>query len=699
MAINKKLLDKFNIWLFVLLVAGNLFAINYMISDWHKARIDLTQYKEHSLSAYSKKVLHTLPDRVEIVALFSTDTHKLLKPLIPKIRDILEDYVSESDGRVVVQFSSPSSDKAVEHIFEEYGIKPMPVPLKTKYKEEVKSIYFNMIIKYGDQHIKYALQEMVNISEEGNQLHIALKDMESLLTRGIKKAIHSFATIDSALANISGEVEVIYHKLPKALLKNIPPEKIKDLETAEKKLRSKVKKFTTKFKNKVKFQEKEATDENHYFLITVGYGKKIVAFRLFTNLQEVSKANVADNLEASMKRILPGFAKSIGVVFPPPLAQPPRMGQRQRPMPSEFAHLQGLLSEESDVKRVNLKSGVPPVDVEALLVFRPENLGSKELYAIDQYIMLGGRVAFFLDSSKLNLQSVQMGKFMLDSVKSGLEEMMAKWGVVIEDSVLQDQKHIPYPMPRELQPGLVVMEDIPYHYFVKIESPTGHPIVDNIPELGFLWPGALTTRTPAKGLKIKTLISSSSKSWLTKLNSTSGLDVTPKKDPSKAASPVATSSNIIAVAITGKFESFFKAKQPPGVDSSSEKPAKDDKKDKKGKEDKTKSKKDKVRTSKVNISPDTKVIIVSDSDFISEIGAKILEQRFSFSFKLLTNMVEWLQSDDEDFQTSAKGLPRPLKELSNSKKAKIQHVTWIVSLGLLALLFMGLYFLRRRLVR
>ncbi len=696
MAVTKQLKDKLNIWLFVLLVGANLIAFNALLVNWRGARVDLTQYKEHSLSPYTKKVLAELPDRVEISAFFSSNTHRLLKPFLPKIRDILEDYVAESNGHVGVNFTSPTSDKAIAAIFEEYGIKPMPVPLESKYKQEVKSIYFDLVIKYGDQQIKYGLQELVDLEEDKGQMVVKLKNMETILTKGIKKAVSSFSTLDSVLANLSGNIEITYAKVPKEFAKRFPAETLKEVAEAEKKLKAEIGKYTKKFSKIVKFKEIEGSEEHEPFVITISYGRKVVGFRLFFDATQVSKSNVAENLEAALKRVLPGFTKTVGIVMPEPPMDPMAMRMGRRPPPSEFAKLQGLLSQTFEVRKVDLSSGEPPVDVETLVLFRPENLDDRALFAIDQYIMLGGRVAMFLDPGKLNLQSLGMNKLKLDYVKSGLEEMISYWGVGIEDKILCDEKTLPYPLPREIQPGLVVVDEIPYEYFIRFENPRGHAVVDSLPELGLLWPGALVLRKTQKALKVTPILTSSSKAWLRPMDLKAGLDVTPHPKGKQTSAPVARTSYPVAVAITGKFTSFFKDKASPLKKDAA---AKDDAKKAKADATKTKDAKKpskKPRGDKLDVSTDTRVLIVADADFVSEVGGNILGQRYNFAIKFLLNAIEWLQANDEDFVTSPKGLPRPLEEMSEGKKSSIQHMTWIVSIAILFLLYLGLYFMRRR---
>ncbi|MGM0595902.1 MAG: Gldg family protein [Myxococcota bacterium] len=696
MAIKNKIKDKLNIWLTIALLGLNLFAFNFLIRDWHGARVDLTEYNEHSLSGHTRKVLRNLPDRVEIVGVFSKNTHKLLKPLIPKIRDMLGDYVAESGGRIVIELEDPESDREVKSIFENYGIKPMPMPLSSKYKQEVKSIYFNIIIKYGDQTLKYGIDNLIDVQDEGGEVDVKLKNMELLLTRGIKKVTTSFTTLDSVLANISSPVKIIFNKLPEEYKQNISPEKLKEIQSSTEKLENKIKSLQKRFKN-IEYKKVKAENQEKIFMVEVNYGGKTIEFPLFMQAAEVSTSDISERVESSLKRILPGFTKRLGLVIPPADVNPMMAKQMRRRPPSQFAVLKQLLQEDFEIEEVDLESGNPPLNTDVLLLARPEEMSEKAIYALDQYIMLGGSVVILLDPGKLDMQALRQSKLKLNAVKSGLEELLANWGVNYKQQILADKNNFPYPMPREIQSGLVVVDDVPYNYFIKYDSGLKHPIVANIPVVSTLWAGAFEINNEKdKNIKIRPVLKSSSESWLKKIDPESGVDLTPNP-AAQESEPPDSRSHLVAVSLEGKFTSFYKGKKSPLEKDKTETKNGDKSGDKSEEKSEKKSKQNKYDAgAKKEFSPETRVLLVADSDFISEIGMKILENKYSLSLKFLRNSLEWVQSSQEDFVTSSKGMPRPLDDLSPEKKSYIQHFIWIISLLALAFIFAVLFLTRRR---
>ncbi|MDA3864475.1 MAG: Gldg family protein [Deltaproteobacteria bacterium] len=704
MAIKNKIKDKLNIWITIILLGLNLFAFNFLIRDWHGARVDLTEYNEHSLSGHTRKVLRKLPDRVEIVGIFSKNTHKLLKPLLPKIQDMLGDYVAESGGRVVVELEDPESDREVKSVFENYGIKPMPMPLASKYKQEVKSIYFNIIIKYGDQTLKYGIDNLIDVKDEGGKVDVSLKNMELLLTRGIKKVTTSFTSLDSVLANITSPVQIIFHQLPEEYKQNIAPEKLKEIQSSTEKLENKIQSLQKRFNN-IKYKKVKAKNQEKIFMVEINYGSKKIEFPLFMQTAEVSSSDISERVETSLKRVLPGFTRRLGLIIPPADVNPMMARQMRRRPPSQFAILKQLLQEDFEIEEVDLESGNPPLNIDVLLLARPEEMSEKAVYALDQYIMLGGSVVILLDPGKLDMMALAQSKLKLNAVKSGLEELMANWGVNYKQQILADKKNLPYPMPREIQPGLVVVDDVPYNYFIKYDSGFEHPIVANIPIFSTLWTGAFEINNEKnKNIKIRPVLKSSSKSWLKKIDPESGVDLTPNP-AAQESEPPDSRQHLVAVSLEGKFTSLYKGKKSPLEKNESDKQADDKSGDKSNDKavdkstDKAENKSDQQNFQgepKKEVSPETRVLLVADSDFISEIGMKILENKYSLSLKFLRNSLEWVQSSQEDFVTSSKGMPRPLDDMSPKKKSYIQHFIWIISLLALAFIFAILFLTRRR---
>ena len=121
---------KTSLILTVLLVGLNLVALNYLISGWSGARLDLTEEGVFSISPSTRRILNSLDEDLTIYAYFSDRTHPKLAPLVPQIVDLLEEYRSVSGGRVGLEIIDPGEDEdAEQEAADRFGVRSTPFQL------------------------------------------------------------------------------------------------------------------------------------------------------------------------------------------------------------------------------------------------------------------------------------------------------------------------------------------------------------------------------------------------------------------------------------------------------------------------------------------------------------------------------------------------------------------------------------------
>ena len=145
-----------------------------------------------------------------------------------------------------------------------------------------------------------------------------------------------------------------------------------------------------------------------------------------------------------------------------------------------------------------------PEDVDVLMLVHPQTLPREALYAIDQYVLRGGRVVAFVDPYSEVQQDGMAGGFMqpVGSRRSEIDELLSAWGVTLGDDVVADLD-LALKVRME-QSGRVLTFDYPVwmnitpHTFDQDDIVTG-----NLGNLGFGTPGylepsegATTTFTP-----------------------------------------------------------------------------------------------------------------------------------------------------------------------------------------------------------
>jgi ABC-type uncharacterized transport system involved in gliding motility auxiliary subunit len=95
-----------------------------------------------------------------------------------------------------------------------------------------------------------------------------------------------------------------------------------------------------------------------------------------------------------------------------------------------------------DIKDLSTDLDAVPADVDVLMVAHPQHLPEKTLYAIDQYVLKGGKALVFVDPNSETQQShpsqLNPPGMPLDS---NLDKLFASWGVALEPKVVAGDRH------------------------------------------------------------------------------------------------------------------------------------------------------------------------------------------------------------------------------------------------------------------
>jgi ABC-type uncharacterized transport system involved in gliding motility auxiliary subunit len=108
-----------------------------------------------------------------------------------------------------------------------------------------------------------------------------------------------------------------------------------------------------------------------------------------------------------------------------------QMGQRG----SEPWALVGELKQDFEVKRVEMTADKIDDDIKVLLVIHPKDITDQAQYAIDQFVMRGGKLIAFLDAVSL-VDSKPQGNmpFNMPGAGSNLEKLLTAWGLKYDTS-------------------------------------------------------------------------------------------------------------------------------------------------------------------------------------------------------------------------------------------------------------------------
>ena len=369
----------------------------------------------------------------------------------------------------------------------------------------------------------------------------------------------------------------------------------------------------------------------------------------------------------------------------------------------QYQGIRQLLGEQYNVKVVDLDSGrrAVPEDVNTLIVAGPQNVPAREKYEIDQFIMRGGRAIFMIDAIRLDEQ----GGLRARPVVSGLEDLLAGYGVRIQKSLVRDSR---FNSLAAFSQGFI-QYTVPYPFWPKISGPflsADHVTTNRLESLVLPWPAPLKLDVDVEGddplivalkeeergrareldgsevikevpeadsaaagteetaggeeaggegtaAKARILARSSPYSEL----QTGQFDISPDRNPLGSLMATLGKSYVMAVAIDGRFKSLYAGKPVPsadgeeaGIDSTAE-------------------------ASKLAESPETQIIVLGTSFFIQD---NFLSQ-FPENAVFFQNAVDDLTLGPELIGIRSRGATdRPLKELSDGGKTAVRT---LVTLG------------------
>ena len=480
--------NRLNATLAVILIAANALALNIWLTPVAAARADLTRGGQYSLSEATEDLLTSLDEPLVIRGYFSADTHPLLAPLVPQIRDLLDEYQVEGGSNVRVSFLDPSKDEEVEKEAREvYNVTSLPLEFSSRHEQAIRNVFFHVLVAYGDQHEVLSLEQLIEVEAiDINDVQVKLGNIEYEITRAIRKAALEFQSVDSLFASIAGKMTLEAYITPDSL----PPE----LAEVTKRLESVVEEFTAKSGGKFEYTQTAPDSEElqrklyqqygiqpmsvsflgqdyfYFHLLLKGIGDKPMLIRIS---EDTSEVELRDLLTQALERAAPGFIKVVGMVTPPQgPPQPNRMQPQAPPQPTppaqQFRNLTERLRQNYQVQSVSLDSGVVPDEIDVLLLAGPEKLEAEAQKAVDQFLMRGGAIIVLAGKYRLQPRSRELA---VEQVETGLDELLAKWGVELGGELVLDEQNDSFPIPVVRNLGGLQVRDIQrvaYPFFVKV---------------------------------------------------------------------------------------------------------------------------------------------------------------------------------------------------------------------------------------
>jgi ABC-type uncharacterized transport system involved in gliding motility auxiliary subunit len=256
------------------------------------------------------------------------------------------------------------------------------------------------------------------------------------------------------------------------------------------------------------------------------------------------------------------------------------------------------LQQDYDVKNIDLTADAIPADIKVLMLIHPKGISDQTQYAIDQFILRGGKLIAFLDPESIvdsraqqQQQNPMMGENPPGPASSSLDKLLPAWGLQFDTSkVVAD---LDFKMQINGQNGQP--EDAPAFLGLTADGINHDDIATSPVDSVWLPLVGAFTGSPAAGLKETVLLHSSTQAELVdgmEASMGGGAALMSDFKPTGVSYP-------LAVRLTGDFKTAFPNGSPAeSTDKSTNSPAK-------------------PPSLKESTSP-TSVVLFGDSDFAAD---------------------------------------------------------------------------------
>lgn len=328
-----------------------------------------------------------------------------------------------------------------------------------------------------------------------------------------------------------------------------------------------------------------------------------------------------------------------------------------------------------------------PHDFNILLFAKPIGAFSdQDKLKIDQYVMNGGKVLWFLDETNAAMDSLhQRSEFLAFDRGLNLEDLLFRYGVRINQDLVQDLQCDIVPLVVGNVGNRPQIQPVPFPYFPML-TPTGvHPIVKNMDMVLSRFVSSIDT-VKAEGVKKTILLTTSRSSRRVRIPAQVSWDIVKTKPNVREYREQHIPA---AVLLEGHFTSLFRNRLDQATMAAFQQ----------------------VSGKPFRETADTanKMIIVSDGDLIAnavsrkdgplQMGINEFNPGFAFANKeFFLNCLEYLSGKSSIMESRNKELTLRLLDAEKIKKEKTkwQTICFLVPIGLVLLFAMVFQFVRQR---
>jgi ABC-2 type transport system permease protein len=554
-------------------------------------RLDLTAGGAYSLSTASRQVVSSLSEPLTVKVFFTPNLPAPHNGTERYLEDLLAEYRQANTRYFNFQMFDLSGDETEQgrrnrELAESYGI--FPVQIQNIEQDEVKfqKAYMGLVMIHGD-----VVEKVPTV--------LGTDGLEYTITSAIRKMNNKI----SVLLGLKGKVDVAVY-LSSSLTVVGPYMNLNALDQLPGQVRGIVEDLNRQNYGKLAFVHRDPTvspeasaEADRYGLrrlswepftdsrgkaipggegvadLVIRYGDdfeqlpliRVVQLPIFGTTYQLTEKEALESAINEALASLVNINEAVGYLADHgsrPLAGPRMPGGAGEPM----TNFDRLLRNDYTVKTVSLKEGgLIPDGLESLIIAGPtEPFSDYALYQIDQFLMRGKNLAIYLDPFKEEMPGGQNQMMMRQGpvftpVKTGLEKLLAHYGVSIKNAYALDEESFEQRIPQQFGGGVRKLYFAPIIQSENISQDA--PFMRNLKGLVMLKVAPLSLsrqRVKEQGLAAEILFSTTDKAWemTSPINLNPMMLAPPGEDEKRGRKD-------LAVMLEGPFESYFAGKPIP----------------------------------------------------------------------------------------------------------------------------------------
>ncbi|WP_035236955.1 Gldg family protein [Desulfobacter vibrioformis] len=551
-------------------------------------RFDLTANRIYSLSDASKQAVSTLSEPLNIKVFFSKNLPAPHNNTERYLRDLLTEYAAQAGQYFNFTFYNVSQETDMgdnadqnREMARDYGISPVQIRVMENDELKFKNAYMGLVILHGDliekipaitatDGLEYELT--CAIRKLNNKVSALLRQTDKInITMYLSSGLNALAPLIGLdeLPHLGDEVAGTVEKLNRKNL-GIFQFESKDISDPDE-LEKLAKKYHLMAMHWPDVPEKNIKAGAGTASLVVEYKGKTRTLPLITAVeipiigttyQMTDPRGLGEEITAVMEKLI-GINKDIGYLSDHgcPTLGPDRMAMMQGRAGNGLAIFDQLVGSRYNIKQIPLKDEGIPQGLNCLVIAKPtQHFSDYELFQIDQALMKGTNIAVFADAfEEQQGRGGMMGMPSFAPIDTGLEKLLAHYGVEIQKAYVLDKNAYTQPLPQSQGGGEQIIYFAPV---LKDDAINNDPVfMKNIKGL------VVMQISPVKYVKggqdeakvsAVRLLSSSDQAWLMEDN----INLNPM-----FLSPPPTNNDLstydLAYLLEGQFTSYFKGKPVP----------------------------------------------------------------------------------------------------------------------------------------